>query len=270
MKERAKRLFVFDVDGTLLPYFNDELPPDTVNALNALLAEGDAICIASGRPFQSIHELLSRLEAGEKYAGIANGSVLRDYEGNLLFGRYLRLGDLDYFVEKYRKDEDLSLYAYSQDDVVLCYKQSRFTKSECDVNGMSLTLLHGNEDKDTPISKIMVAALTKGKADTLSLTKEELRRFDATRSGPDFFEIIPKGVSKGAMTEVLRQHLGIDKDNVYCFGDSRNDLEMVSMFHGIAMGNACAEVKAVAEHVTRPCHEGGIAFALKEILGFVD
>lgn len=52
--------------------------------------------------------------------------------------------------------------------------------------------------------------------------------------------------------------------NCYAFGDSNNDAEMIKAAgHGIAMGNACNELKAIADYVTTDIDEDGIMNALK-------
>lgn len=263
------RLFVFDVDGTLLSELDGELTKNTVHALNALLSMGDAICIASGRSFSGIHAFLSKLGPGKKYAGIANGSMVKNYEGETLYARYLTVKDLNHFVEKYKGVDTITIYGYGVDDDVLFYEESYFSDLEVRINYMKPALLDQSTDPDTKLLKIMVAASTKEEAESLYLDEEEAPIYDSTRSGPLFFEVVPKGVSKGDAVEALRLHLRISKEDVYCFGDSINDVSMIEMFHGIAMGNACDQARAVAEYVTLPCDQEGVYHALKNILKFV-
>lgn len=60
--------------------------------------------------------------------------------------------------------------------------------------------------------------------------------------------------------------LGVDKEDVYAFGDGLNDVEMLSYVgYGIAMGNAEDEVKAAASYVTKHVSEGGIYEGLKMV-----
>ena len=48
-----------------------------------------------------------------------------------------------------------------------------------------------------------------------------------------------------------------------CFGDSENDLTMISgVGYGIAMGNAVPEVKNIATYITDTNNQDGIAKAL--------
>ena len=59
------------------------------------------------------------------------------------------------------------------------------------------------------------------------------------------------GENKGKTIDFIRQKLGIQKENVYAFGDGKNDPEMLlAAGHGIAMGNSVEELKEIAEYVT--------------------
>lgn len=72
-------------------------------------------------------------------------------------------------------------------------------------------------------------------------------------------EIVPKGLSKAKGIQDLLSFTGDDPENVFAFGDSMNDLEMVeSAAHGIAMGNAAPLIKEKADFVTTDIHEDGI------------
>ena len=49
------------------------------------------------------------------------------------------------------------------------------------------------------------------------------------------------------------------------FGDAQNDIPMIEFAGlGVAMGNACEELKAIADEVTLSNNEDGIAHTLKK------
>ena len=58
--------------------------------------------------------------------------------------------------------------------------------------------------------------------------------------------------------------LNISTDDCYAFGDSNNDISMFKAAgHGIAMGNACDELKEIAEYVTDSVNDDGIYHAFE-------
>lgn len=79
-------------------------------------------------------------------------------------------------------------------------------------------------------------------------------------------DVLPAGGSKAEGIRLMIEKLGIDKEDVYAFGDGLNDIEMLSFVGtGVAMGNAHEEVKRVADFVTKPVDEEGIWHGLKQL-----
>jgi hydroxymethylpyrimidine pyrophosphatase-like HAD family hydrolase len=77
-------------------------------------------------------------------------------------------------------------------------------------------------------------------------------------------EIVPLGISKATGVEEVARPLAIAADDVVAFGDMPNDLPMlVWAGHGVAMGNAHPEVLAVADEITAPNTEDGVARVLE-------
>jgi hydroxymethylpyrimidine pyrophosphatase-like HAD family hydrolase len=80
-------------------------------------------------------------------------------------------------------------------------------------------------------------------------------------------QIMPVGVSKAAGLAFLVARWGLTLHDVSAFGDDTNDLEMVQEAGmGVAMGNAVAELKAVANRVTLTNDEDGVAVVVEEYL----
>ena len=86
-------------------------------------------------------------------------------------------------------------------------------------------------------------------------------------SYPTYTECIIKGENKARAMELVIEKLGIRQEDTLAVGDSANDIDMVRYAGiGIAVGNASADLKAVADHITAPCGEGGVAQALREFV----
>lgn len=64
---------------------------------------------------------------------------------------------------------------------------------------------------------------------------------------------------KATAIEKVIQHLNIDKEYTFAYGDDMNDIEMLGFVkHGIAMGNAKEIVKKVADDITDTHNDDGI------------
>ena len=79
-----------------------------------------------------------------------------------------------------------------------------------------------------------------------------------------FEEVVPKGCSKAGGIDYIVEHLGESLASCYVFGDSTNDLSMLThVKNSIAMGNSYPEVLANTSYVTTPIERDGIRNALK-------
>jgi Cof subfamily protein (haloacid dehalogenase superfamily) len=93
-------------------------------------------------------------------------------------------------------------------------------------------------------------------------------RFDGqmqiVRSHELFIEANPPGVDKGRGLAWLAAHLGVPQSQVMAVGDQDNDAPMIAWAGlGVAMGNASAACKSVADWVAPPLSEDGAAVAIE-------
>ena len=80
-------------------------------------------------------------------------------------------------------------------------------------------------------------------------------------------EVIRAGNNEAMGLRKVTEYCNVTLDDVIAFGDEVNDLEMLSEAGlGVAMGNASAEAKSAANHVTLSNEENGIAIFLEEYL----
>ncbi|MFF3214617.1 HAD family hydrolase [Streptomyces sp. NPDC002886] len=87
-------------------------------------------------------------------------------------------------------------------------------------------------------------------------------------AGPGVVEILPLGLSKATGLSLAARRLGVKAAETIAFGDMPNDIPMFGWAaHGVAMANAHAELKAVADEVTTSNQEDGIAVVLERLLG---
>ena len=88
------------------------------------------------------------------------------------------------------------------------------------------------------------------------------------RSKETYLEISHKSISKaGALELVMEWMKGRGMEDVISFGDNYNDIDLLQASGwGVAVGNARAEVKAVANEVTGRNTEDGVAAILEKYL----
>ena len=266
------KLFCFDIDGTLIPFGEKEIPEEELKALQALLDAGHAVALASGRPFCSLKHHLSPLRGNAKFYICANGASVYDDDGNTIEETALASSDLVYVRSKYEKGS-IGVYAYEGKGNIVCFSRDKWILEEEDYNRIPLEDITILEEGKPIIGhdhllKIMIAG-EKEDMVHFELDEEDKAKYEYSRSAPTYLELLQKGSTKGERVEDLRKHLGINSEDVYCFGDQNNDLSMVSRFNGIAMGNAIEELKSAAKYITSDDHHHGVVYALREILKII-
>lgn len=83
---------------------------------------------------------------------------------------------------------------------------------------------------------------------------------------PTYYEAAPKGCSKSAGIRRVMAHLDIPRENVIAVGDSPNDADMIAFAGlGVAMGDGVPAVQAIADYVTLPLADCGVAHLLENL-----
>jgi hypothetical protein len=87
-----------------------------------------------------------------------------------------------------------------------------------------------------------------------------------TMAGEGIVELLPLGLSKATGLSLAARRLGVTARETVAFGDMPNDIPMFAWAaHGVAMANAHAELKAVADEVTASHEDDGIARVLERL-----
>ena len=90
--------------------------------------------------------------------------------------------------------------------------------------------------------------------------------FDFIRSHSEYYEILPKGMSKGNLVIKLADILGIDMKRTVAIGDNDNDASMIACSGtGLAVANASEAAKSVADIVTVSNNDDAIAKLIFDI-----
>ncbi|MFD0676469.1 MULTISPECIES: HAD family hydrolase [unclassified Paenibacillus] len=84
--------------------------------------------------------------------------------------------------------------------------------------------------------------------------------------GNKLIQIMSAAVSKAAALEHVLRRRGVNPEQVMVFGDDYNDLEVFKLCgHPVAMGNAIAELKSIATHITETNDKDGVAVVLERL-----
>lgn len=254
----VKAIF-FDIDGTLVSFETHKIPQSTIDAVHEVRQKGVKVFIATGRPVPFIDNL-----GDLEYDGLmsVNGASCRTSDGTVILRRPVQRDDLERLIA-FCKETPIPIAFASDDDV--------FLTEENDAVREVFTLLNVRATGVRPIEccldmdVMQIIAFFTAEQEP-QMVAEVISGCEAHRWHPAFADCIVSGVSKSTGIDAMIDYYGIDLSETMAFGDGGNDMSMLShVAHGIAMGNASDEVKAVARYVTTSVDDDGIANVLKHI-----
>ncbi len=127
-----------------------------------------------------------------------------------------------------------------------------------------ITVVSHDELLEGPVTRLVARHLNSDPDEFFDLAKVAgLRGVDYAIGYTAWLDFMPEGVSKASGLATVCEKLGVRASDVLAVGDGHNDVEMLSWAgHGIAMGQALDDVKAVADAVCPPVEEDGVAAVL--------
>ncbi len=112
-----------------------------------------------------------------------------------------------------------------------------------------------------PVSRVIIRDPEATAEDFLDLARRTgLHGTDYVVGWTAWMDLSPVGVSKASGLQFVADQLGVDASDALAIGDGRNDLEMFDWAgRSVAMGQAVAEVRNRADHVTDDVDSDGAA-----------
>jgi len=260
MKKFEGYLFTTDLDGTLLRY-DKSISKENLDAIEYFKSEGGLFTFITGRiPMGAKH--IYDIVKPNAPCGCINGGGIYDYrtEEFLWYDEVPEsVMELVEYIDKNLPEMGIEVNTF--DKIYFCKKSDATEKHRTDEKFEDLTC-HYLDIKE-PISKILFAH------DNEKLIHELIKmlrnhplsnNFDFIRSDALFYEVLPKGSSKGKLLEKIAEICGIDRKNTIAVGDNDNDASMLlAAGKGFAVMNASDSAKKAADFITVSNEENAIA-----------
>lgn len=259
-----RKAIFFDIDGTLIDCFRGltDITPTVKKAIRYLQSNGDYAFIATGRPYAFLSQAI--LDFGFDGFILTNGAQVIIKNKTI----YWDPMDKEFVKKSITEFEKLNIQYILQGELYSYMKNScKEFYSFYDSIGISRKFLKSDFD----IEKINTS-----KMEMLCPNEEAVNAcLSLINSNPDYdhfhsidaksFELYSKKNTKATGILTALEYLDIPIKNSYAFGDGKNDIEMLSTTGcGIAMGNACDEVKKYAKKITHTVHEDGVAVGIEK------
>lgn len=262
MKEKRRCMLFFDIDGTLITEDGTMTFPDSAKqAIRKARENGHLVYINTGRVRINVDDFIEEVGFDGFVCGCgtyieSEGAVLLHHET-----------PQNRCVEIAKKCRECKLFAVFEHADKNGYDQAALGDINLHVleyfKSMGRKMVPDIEDPEFSFDKFAAWY------DKESAKLEEFKQFVSedftciTREGT-FIEVVPKGFSKATGIRFLMERYGIPLADVYAFGDSNNDLDMLRYVeHSIAMGVCSDEVAKVASYRTDTVMQDGIYNAMK-------
>lgn len=239
-------LFASDYDGTFCKNDVTELN-DNSESIRRWRDNGNQFAFATGRGITPLRNEISELNLTFDYIIGLNGAIIIDNEDNILYQATIKTEIASEIISYIVKENFLSFmisdgftgtFNINKEDNNLREMQAKLQ----DKGLFNLSLI---ESLLRPISQISIVCLTQEEVCELStqlsnLFKNEVIIYPNRTS----IDISPKHTSKANGIQKLSKLSPIHFNQIYCIGDSWNDIEMIERFNGYAMIESPHEIKA--------------------------
>jgi len=249
-----KKIIAIDLDGTLLTD-KKTIRISTILYLKKQEKLGNIIVITTGRPARTAIKFYNTLNL--------HGPML-SYNGNYIYNPR----DVTFvpMITTIKKEFVKEIYktligkhadcAFTESLNELCYDKKDFFVFTIDENNHienKIGRLDENLDKDPLIFIMHVSDSSKENCDYITnYVNEKFPTLIAEFWGQnDYVEIHNRGINKGSQIKKLMNFYQVKPNNVYTFGDSINDIDMVTTFkNGFAMKNANKKLLELTKNIT--------------------
>ncbi len=254
------RVIALDLDDTLLRS-DKTISPESLALLRRWRAQGHHLVIATGRPPRAVAEVLPRELFNVPWV-CYNGAAIQ-IDGRTIFQDLIPPEDARAIVEMIQARLPDCTVGLEVDNILYLNRAIQRTspyqvadlRRICQRPAAKVLFFQDAQFQEaTADLRPLLQALP---ASTRALLSEKY----------NLVQILSHSADKARALEMVVRQWGLGLEHVMAFGDDVNDVEMVRRAGlGVAVADAVAEVKAVADHITASNDEDGVALALEALL----
>lgn len=264
-----KHLIVLDLDGTLL---TDEkvISTHTKEVLAKAKQAGHEVMIATGRPYRATTMYYKELGLTTPVVNFNGAFVHHPLSSQWkTIHEPINLDVVKEVVDALEGYEIKNLLAEVLDEVYLHFHDEKIMDVFAVGNSSFTSGDLRQYLKQDPTSMLIHAEEHHVEDIRNHLREIHAEVIDHRRWGAPWhvIEIVKSGLNKAVGIQPVAEYLNIPQSRIIAFGDEDNDLEMIEYAGtGIAMGNAIAPLKNIANEIIGTNNEDGIGIYLEQRL----
>ena len=254
IKDKIKAVF-FDIDGTLVSFTTHGVPDSARLAIKQLRERGIKVFIATGRLLRHT-DVVSDIEV-DGYITV-NGSYCLTSTGEVIFEQAFPREVVER-IFALEKEYGFSAAVMTHENIFVDAINGR-PQEVADL--VHITPAEANLEEivaTQPVLQMCPYISKELEQKIMPLLPECV----SSRWIDMFMDLNLKGVDKSVAASRVMEYYGYTVEQAMAFGDGGNDVPLVrDVGLGVAMGNACEELKRVADYVTESVDDDGIEKAL--------
>jgi len=265
------RLIALDLDGTFL---NEDSKISLRNklAVKEAAKKGVIVTVATGRMFRTSIPYVRELELNTDWPMINyHGALIKTTESRETLYYQPLENSLATSIADYAEAKGYHVNVFIDDHLFIEAENefSRYYQSIADVDLEAVGKLTPflKQRGDDPAKLTIINWDGQICAIEAALNEKYGHKIIAQRSLPYFLEVTDRRATKGQALSWLACRFGILPEEIIAFGDSYNDLDMIQYAGlGVAMANACPEIRSLADLVAASNAEDGVARVIEEYI----
>ncbi len=251
------RLVALDIDGTLVDH-EGTLPERVRRSVRRVVDAGVPVVLVTGRSWHSTQPVFEELDLPRGPVVASNGAVCVQFPPFELT-RVVTFNPA-MVVEKVLKEHPTA--AIAAEVIGQGYRVTKLFP-DGDLTG-DIEIVSVDDLAGSDVTRIIVRDPESSDDDFIALANRlGLHGVNYSVGWSAWLDIAPAGVNKASALAEVASSLGVDRTDVLALGDGRNDIEMLTWAgRGVALGDACADVQVIADHVTGCFADHGTAVEL--------
>lgn len=255
MKSRIKAVF-FDIDGTLVSFTSHTVPDSARRAIERLREQGIKVFIATGRLLKHA-SVVGDIEV-DGYITVNGGYCITSL-GEKIFEQSIPRSTVERVIDL-SQERDFDVAVMTQQDMYVTGYGERVMKI---ANMISIMPQLADVREVVATQSVIQMCPYVGEEQERELMAE-LPDCASSRWIDTFMDLNVKGIDKSVGAREVMRYYGLTMEEAMAFGDGGNDVSIVrDVAVGVAMGNACEELKSVADYITSSVDEDGVSRALE-------
>ena len=259
-------LVLSDLDNTLLTT-DKGIPEYNIQMIKKFQEMGGNFTVATGRSIESVSNVLKKIELSTP-AIVYNGGIIYDFKNRMYIYKKTLPESAKEALRLIRENfPDIGIEIMCDNNRLYMIRENAYTAKHVVDEGLSYV----NTDV-SGIKNNWIRVLFSERNSRLV----ELQEFCNTlpyddiefiMTGTVYFEMVPKGVSKGFGLGKLCEALNIDIKDTVAIGDYYNDIEILTTAGlSVCVDNAPQDIKNICHAVVPKCTDGGVGHLLAQII----